>query len=1076
MSIFQQINNENEGKKDKYLTTAIEMLSELIYSDSTHFIFELLQNAEDAIRHRSQHWEGSRTIEFCLSDDQLRISHFGLPFNEKDVQAICSVGESTKDDLTDIGRFGMGFKSVYKYTKRPAIHSGSGEVTFDFAINNYISPETISPIKRDTEETVFLFPLKSDEEETSYNEIADGLCEFALRNLLFLREINTAQWTVEGWLSGFYRRESDKLNDFTRHVQLSEERDDGYQDNEEWLVFSRPVFSHNNHDHAGDVEIAFKVDPDINTIRTIDQSPLIVYFATNEGTGLKFLIQGPYQTILNRESTPSTKWNKHLVDETFSLIRDALCWMRDEGKLDINILNCLPFAQIDGSRFKCLFPYIKELLHSESLLPTVRNTYISADDALLTRSQGVRDLLSIEQISILYDISKPAWLDSDITQGRRTRDLYEYLVHELKVLHITPEGLLRQIDRTFLENQTDGWIINFYIFLNERRGLRFESLPIIRRQDGKHITFKEEIFLPSSEQDRTDFPIVHRNVLNEKTREFLRYLGLKPPDLVDDVVKNILPEYQNDCLKIENIITSEYENDLERIIRAYNTTNSWVQRKKLIKELKQTKFVASSGATAKTFSRPKDVYFKTRQLGKLLAEVGSVKFIDNNTYSKLSESTMHIILEKCGARNHLEPLEIEMSQQKIKQLKDQRQKSLEKQGQHYATNNPKFIDYDLRYLKDIISNLRSPALEYEQRKELSKLLWEELIDIRREHPNIFTAKYTWTRHRDSYREETEALFIELLNQRAWVPHDGILKTPGDISFDDLSWEKDSFLLSMIKFKTPEIEQAMQEAGVKHNWLPAIRQLEKEGKTPEDFLRQEQANRSSDQHREPDNESSYADKIGEAMTFDPPDGPNEPVELSVEGSETSISADRDTKRAAESGRLGSRRKKVSYPMTHARVSKEMSKEFESMLRLDYNKRCQICGSSFRTKKGNNLHTFTSHTVKPMEHLLTNHFGNLLSLCGWHFALISYGQWELLHPVTDKEIDTNRLTEELRDIFTFLKDMEREEVLVTIRFSNLYLNWSSEPERKDQKIRFSKPHIKYFYDLLQAESDSSTAIRT
>jgi hypothetical protein len=39
-------------------------------------------------------------------------------------------------DLTAIGRFGIGFKSVYAFTDRPEIHSGAE----DFAIEGYIRP------------------------------------------------------------------------------------------------------------------------------------------------------------------------------------------------------------------------------------------------------------------------------------------------------------------------------------------------------------------------------------------------------------------------------------------------------------------------------------------------------------------------------------------------------------------------------------------------------------------------------------------------------------------------------------------------------------------------------------------------------------------------------------------------------------------------------------------------------------------------------------------------------------------------------------------------------------------------
>ena len=97
-------------------------------------IYELLQNAEDALRKRSG-WVGSRAVQFALIKSQLRVSHFGKPFDEPDVRGICGIDESTKD-LTAIGRFGIGFKSVYAFTDHPEVHSGLE----DFAIEDFVRP------------------------------------------------------------------------------------------------------------------------------------------------------------------------------------------------------------------------------------------------------------------------------------------------------------------------------------------------------------------------------------------------------------------------------------------------------------------------------------------------------------------------------------------------------------------------------------------------------------------------------------------------------------------------------------------------------------------------------------------------------------------------------------------------------------------------------------------------------------------------------------------------------------------------------------------------------------------------
>jgi hypothetical protein len=65
------------------------------YDSSAHFIFELLQNAEDALRRRDG-WHGSREVRFDLTAAALRIIHCGKPFTVDDVKGVCGVGETTK--------------------------------------------------------------------------------------------------------------------------------------------------------------------------------------------------------------------------------------------------------------------------------------------------------------------------------------------------------------------------------------------------------------------------------------------------------------------------------------------------------------------------------------------------------------------------------------------------------------------------------------------------------------------------------------------------------------------------------------------------------------------------------------------------------------------------------------------------------------------------------------------------------------------------------------------------------------------------------------------------------------------
>src|SRR5437773_767839 len=99
-SDYATIRNENERWYGTDIGRIGPMLLADRYHDRTHFIFELLQNAEDALRRRDG-WSGPRAVNFVLSDSELRVSHFGAPFSEPDVRGICGIAEGTKvRDLT----------------------------------------------------------------------------------------------------------------------------------------------------------------------------------------------------------------------------------------------------------------------------------------------------------------------------------------------------------------------------------------------------------------------------------------------------------------------------------------------------------------------------------------------------------------------------------------------------------------------------------------------------------------------------------------------------------------------------------------------------------------------------------------------------------------------------------------------------------------------------------------------------------------------------------------------------------------------------------------------------------------
>ena len=139
-----------------------------LYPDNAHFIYELLQNAEDA---------QATEVRFVLQEDKVEFEHNGDHlFSIEDVEAITGFGNSTKkDDQTNIGKFGVGFKAVFAYTDTPEIRSGE----FHFRIRDRFVPDTdeLPPCVLDERETRFSFPFDNPQKppKTAYAEIEKNL-------------------------------------------------------------------------------------------------------------------------------------------------------------------------------------------------------------------------------------------------------------------------------------------------------------------------------------------------------------------------------------------------------------------------------------------------------------------------------------------------------------------------------------------------------------------------------------------------------------------------------------------------------------------------------------------------------------------------------------------------------------------------------------------------------------------------------------------------------------------------------------------------------------------------------------
>ena len=816
-SDYNAIREENQRRYGTDIDRIGPMLLANRYADRTQFIYELLQNAEDALSRRTDS-RNHRGVSFDLDAEGLRVSHFGVPFNEEDVRGVCGIGESTKE-LNEIGQFGIGFKSVFAFTERPEIHSGAES----FAVEGYVRPVATAPVRRKQDETVFVIPFR-ERDDARKNEVADALSRLGTFSLLFLKNIEEIHWSVDSNPIGLYLREAADQGPNFRRVTIIGEKHDQPDVDHEWLVFSRPVQTEGG-TLGGYVEVAWCTEKDEvgrSTIRPVNNSRLVVFFPTVVETHLGFLIQGPYRTTPSRDNVPERdEWNQTCLEETGVLLIDSLRWLRDHGLLDATALTCLPIDSdaFEDSRFSPLLRATRNALETEELLPTSSGLYVSGSNSRLARTEDLRELLSPEQLGALEDHSGPLhWLDGQISQSMKS-ELRDFLVHDLRIQELTPDAFLRRLTTTFLEQQTHEWIERFYTFLSTQQALRplVTSTPIIRLADNSHVRpwgdDEPQAFLPGPTE--TLFPTVHIEVCQtEEAREFLESLGLTEPDPVDDVIQNVVGKFRDDQVEYSEF---EYSADVDLILKAAKT-DSRSQRDKLDNALSDARWVRAVDGIGGTgfWKKPGDLYLATERLHHLFRDIPEVYFVDDGS-ACLKGEEIRGLLERTGASRTLQSTEVDCDLSRKELSAIRRNAGLERETWS------KVEDLTIRGLDALLDKL--PTLEPTEQRKRSEHLWDALAELEARGRGHFEAVCTWRFGAMRKTAMFDSALVRTLNQSPWVPDSsGALQPPGSVVFEQTGWDRNDFLESKIRFRPSAMSLLEREAGLEPGVLDLVKEV------------------------------------------------------------------------------------------------------------------------------------------------------------------------------------------------------------------------------------------------------------
>ncbi len=529
------------------------------YPDQAHFVFELLQNAEDA---------DATEATFTLNRGGCFFEHNGARrFTEGDVQSITGISNSKKIKETDkIGKFGIGFKSVYVYTSTPTIHSGE----FSFQISRFVCPEPIDPDETIGAKTRFWLPFNNPKKpcEDAYAEIESRLNELAETTLLFLDHLKSIQWQIGPEKNGEVLRKQHSDN----HFEIRKKIDGETATSSHYLKFDQPVLGLEKQR----VAIAYALDflPKVQSfdsskplskqlkIVTADQGRVAVFFpAEKEVSGLRFHLHAPFVTELSRASITDSPANKPLCQQLATLAAASLPDIRNLRLLSPEFLGVLPNPQdLLPARYRCIRSAIVDAMNTEPLTPTHSKSHAPAKH-LLQAKASLKGLLSKDDLEFLvsgYEES-PQWAIS-AAQKNSAADRFlaalaitDWDIDEFVELlkEKASENLWQGIDDKFmawLAKKSTEWHQQFYALLYKELepegGLhRLKNISIIRLKDGSY-SVGSKCYFPSEDADQGAVrPLVDigvytlgKNKTDQKNaRKFLEKIGVGEVDEAEQV-------------------------------------------------------------------------------------------------------------------------------------------------------------------------------------------------------------------------------------------------------------------------------------------------------------------------------------------------------------------------------------------------------------------------------------------------------------------------------------------------------------------------------------------------------------
>lgn len=609
-----------------------------IYKKPTHFIYELMQNANDAKATKAR---------FVLSEDKIEFYHNGSKdFDLESIIGITNVGNSSKkDDSETIGKFGVGFKSVFKITKSPKIYNR----LCSFKIERLRVPTKIQP-KRLPDEYTTEFELVFDAREgltkkEIFKQIKKELTELDARSIMFLQNLKTVE--IKGEVKSSIELEEKKTRyGFSINTNLATD--------EQHILFRGGT--------KNGVVIAYGLCDDY--IVQCDDTEISVYFPTQVESGLSFLVNAPFDTPVTRESINfETKYNQKILKEVGDVFEKSIFALRDAGYYDSSFIEEILLI---GSSFwhnEEVYCYLKErlvkLFRKSALIPAGEE-FRKASNVYLAEDYRIRQL---------WEYPNKPWADiPDNYDGLRS-----FLIHDVGVKIIRFQEFANHISKELKKGNPaldTEWLYDFYSYCGQsQRYYELEEIPIIKNRANGYVSAwkngSQNIFKPPAKGvARTK---ILNKILSDDALDRLAKTDNNKASNIKALLSQLEIKERSPKSTIEMDIMSEWEktNSLEgrkklffAIVDIYNSATK-DEKNAITNYLENKKIFYGGNQKSHGWFTGKELYGRDDYLVNLLSRY-NVNFIDRrfwlDKYEETADKNGNTIRKNTGSVEFCEAL------------------------------------------------------------------------------------------------------------------------------------------------------------------------------------------------------------------------------------------------------------------------------------------------------------------------------------------------------------------------------------------------------------------------------------